>query len=291
MYPPLSGRGDILINHTRSVLLMGIFVCAVGCIVAQGQTTTALAVTHSATRPASHPLDPAIELARASLQHSQSQISDYQALFIKRCRVDGVLPELQYAKIKVRNRKASDSKIVTPMSVYLEFLKPDEVKGREVIWVEGANDGKLIAHETGIKGLINVQLEPSGYIAMRGQRRPITDIGIENLIVKIIESAVRDRNHQECEVQFYRDARIQDRKCTMIQVVHPVPRDHFEFHRARVYFDDQLRIPIHYASWSWPTEPGGEAVIEEEYTYLNVETNVGLTNSDFDIANPAYRFQ
>jgi hypothetical protein len=128
-------------------------------------------------------------------------------------------------------------------------------------------------------------------MAMKGQRRPITDIGIENLVVKMIESAQSDRKHGECEVQFYNKAKVRDRLCTMVEVVHPVKRDHFDYYRARVYFDDELGVPIRYASWSWPLQPGGEPVLEEEYMYLNVQVNVGLTDKDFDIANTAYRFR
>jgi len=236
-------------------------------------------------------LDAAIELARESLSHIQQNVNDYTALFVNRCRVNGTLPPLQFAKVKIRNRKFADGQIVTPMSVYLDFLKPTSVRGREVIWVEGRNDGKLVAHETGVSGLINVNLDPHGMIAMRGQRYPITDIGIENLVAKVIETGLRDRQYGECDVQFFRDAKIGTAKCIMLQVTHPVKRDHFDFYQARVYFDENLKVPIRYESWSWPKTPGGKPVLEEEYMYLKIALNVGLTDQDFDIANPAYRFR
>ena len=53
-----------------------------------------------------------------------------------------------------------------------------------MIWIEGRNDGKLVAHDIGIKGMIRVSLDPNGAIAMRGQRYPITEIGLENLVQK-----------------------------------------------------------------------------------------------------------
>jgi hypothetical protein len=77
----------------------------------------------------------------------------------------------------------------------------------------------------------------------------------------------------------------------MLEVIHPVRRPYFDFYRARVYFDDTLSMPIRYESWSWPTTAGGEPVLEEEYTYLRVQVNVGLTDRDFDISNPSYQFQ
>jgi hypothetical protein len=245
----------------------------------------------TAQPPESHPLDPALQMARESLQHIQANIDDYEALFVKRCRVDGVLSDMTYAKVKIRNRKVKDGTLVTPMATYINFLKPTAVRGREVLWVEGKNNGNLIAHETGLKGMINVNLDPNGYLAMRGQRHPITKIGMEHLAAELIRKAQRDRNHDECQVQFYNDAKVGKSVCTMLEVTHPVKRSHFDFYRARMYFDNTLKMPIRYESWSWPTTPGGEPVLEEEYTYVRVAVNVGLSDHDFDISNTKYQFR
>ncbi|TWU41766.1 DUF1571 domain-containing protein [Novipirellula artificiosorum] len=282
-----------MIQSTRSFcfifVMMFLFDTSFSPISAQ-QATTVSSVNRLQSNT-EHPLDPALEMAEASLQHVRADVRDYRALFVKRCRVDGVLPELQYAQVKIRNRKVDGGQITTPLSVYLNFLKPDAVAGREVIWVEGQNEGRMVAHESGLKGMINVNLDPNGYLAMRGQRHPITDIGIENLLVKLIETGQRERQYGECEVQFYPNAKIKDIACTMLQVVHPVKRPHFEFYTARVYFDNEQRMPIRYESWSWPTTAGGDPVLEEEYTYLDVKVNEGMTNLDFDIRNPAYQFR
>jgi hypothetical protein len=39
-----------------------------------------------------------------------------------------------------------------------------------------------------------------------------------------------------------------------------------------------------------PKRSGGEPELHEEYTYLNVKTNVGLKDIDFDVSNPKYNF-
>ena len=259
--------------------------------VALGQQTLPQSSAISQKQQAPHPLDPALEMARASLQHIQANVDDYTAQFVKRYRMDGELTEMQYANVKIRNRKIKDGKSVTPMAVYLDFLKPDSVKGREVIWVDGENEGKLIAHDdTGIRKLINASLDPNGYLAMRGQRHPITEIGIEKLVTKMIETVERDRHYGECDVQF-RDIKINEANCTMLQVIHPVRREHFDFFCARMYFDKKLNIPIRYESWSWPEKSGEKPVLEEEYTYFRMKVNVGLTDQDFSTGNSAYRFQ
>ena len=88
----------------------------------------------------------------------------------------------------------------------------------------------------------------------------------------------------------FENATIDKNACTMVQVIHPVKRPHFEFHRARVYFDKKLNLPIRYVSWSWPVEEGGQPVLEEEYTYTRVKVNVALTDRDFDPDNTEYNF-
>ena len=259
-------------------------------LLANAQQVIQVANVDSRPNETPHPLDPALEIARASLLNVQTNIDDYKGLFVKRTRVDGVLPPLQYARIKIRNRKLQNRTVTTPMGVYMDFLKPSDVKGREVIWVEGVNDGNIVVHQGGMARFVTLNLDPNGYLAMRGQRYPITDIGIENLLIKIIEACERDRQHDECEVQIFRNAKVGGMVCTMVQVTHPVKRDHFDFYQARVYFSDDLNVPVRYKSWTWPTSSGGSPIIQEEYNYMKLELNVGLTDQDFDPENPVYRY-
>ncbi|WP_160149338.1 DUF1571 domain-containing protein [Roseiconus lacunae] len=238
----------------------------------------------------SHPIDPALEIAQKSLAHVKNNIDDYTALFAKRCRVGGELPPLQFAHLKMRNRKLENGSIVAPMSVYLDYLKPSSLKGREVIWVENAYDGKLVVHQGGLAGLITLHLDPEGSLAMRGQRYSIQSIGIEKLLEQVIEVASHDRNYGECLVEIDDDARLGQHRCTRVTITHPEKRDHFRFHRAVVLFDNDLQLPIRYCAWTWPTSPGGKPVLDEEYNYLKMQVNTGLSQSDFDPANPDYRY-
>lgn len=239
----------------------------------------------------SHPLDPALRIAYASLQKVRASIRDYTAILIKRELVNGTLGDYEYMGIKVRNRKGQGKRIDVPFSVYMAFLKPTSMKGREVIYVENKNDGKLIAHEGGMKGrfLPTVDLEPTGMLAMRGQRYPITDLGIENLVVKLIEKGERDRAYGECQVDFINGAKVGGRECTVLSVKHPVERPYFDFHQAQIFIDNELQIPVRYAAYAWPKN-GGKPPLLEEYTYQNIKLNVGLTDKDFDRKNSKYRF-
>jgi hypothetical protein len=234
-------------------------------------------------QPNEHPLMPALRWAYEGLGNIE-KIADYSATVAKRERVDGKLNDYEHMFIKVRHK---------PFSVYMYFLAPGKIKGQEVIYIEGANDGLMYAHTVGIKDKMfgTVKLKPDGPIAMSGQRYPLTELGILNLVRRLVQVAEQDVKYGECEVKFFKGAKINNRVCTCIQVVHPVPRRNFLFHLARIFVDDELNVPIRYESYEWPKEPGGSPELIEEYTYLNLRLNNGFTDADFDIKNPNYHFR
>ena len=57
-----------------------------------------------------------------------------------------------------------------------------------------------------------------------------------------------------------------------------------------MFVDEELNIPVRYEAYDWPAQPGDEMQLLEEYSYLDVKLNVGLTDADFDDKNPAYSF-
>jgi hypothetical protein len=233
---------------------------------------------------AQHPLDPAIEIAKEGLVHIRDNIRDYSCTMVKQERINGVVGEAEYIYAEIRNRKVVNGRIAVPFSVYMRFVAPESVKGREVIYVEGRNNNKLVAHEgSGFKAAFGaVWLPPDGVLAMQGQLYPITEAGIENLVVKLIERAERDRQMGHVDVQFLRNAKINGRPCTVLQVMHPERRPEHDFYTARIFIDDELNVPIRYAAYDWPRAQGGRPEIIECYTYLNMKLNVGLTDDDFD---------
>lgn len=246
----------------------------------------------TAVEPAAprHPLDPAIELATDRLDLIRRTVADYQAIMVKRERIDGELKEPEFMKLKIRNRRQNEAGSV-PFSVYMRFLKPKSVRGREVIFVEGQNAGKLLAHESGLLGVTTFHLDPTGPLAMRSSRYPIYDAGIENLVMKLIEKAERDKAAGDCQVEFTDNAKVNDRECTKVKVIHPEQKAPYDFNVAEVFIDNELKVPIRYAAYVWPKQPGGEPELLEEYTYLKLELNVGLTAHDFDPTNPEYEYR
>ena len=79
-------------------------------------------------------------------------MTDYTCTFYKRERINGRLTPLYVMEMKARTK---------PRSIYFKFADP--YKGREAIFVEGQNGGKILAHEVGFTKLLagTLELDPA----------------------------------------------------------------------------------------------------------------------------------
>jgi hypothetical protein len=227
-------------------------------------------------KPGEHPLAPVLRNLKISQDELDNNIRDYSCTFAKREQINGQLGDYQYILLKVMHQ---------PFSVYMSFLKP--YTGREVAFVAGQNDGKMVVLEAGFTRLVGkINLDPNGTRAMDGQRHPITDVGIRNLTAKLYKMWDAETKFAECEVTLKPGKKVEGRTTTMVQIVHPIARQNFKFNAARVFFDDELKIPVHFDAFSWPVQAGGDPVLEESYTYAkNLKVNNNFTARDFDSNN------
>jgi hypothetical protein len=246
---------------------------------------------------AKHALDEVLELARNALARHRENHYDYTANLIKTERIGKSLAPTTKMSMKLKYRELIPERNLRGVDVYFRFLEPKAQAGREVIYAPNKYNGMLKAHEAGFLGLLTVELSPNSQLAMRGNRYPITEVGIEKLIIKLVEKGERDRLRGDCEVRRSVDQEVAGRACELIEVIHPDRKfmqngqaDDHEFYKAQIWFDRDELVPIKYASYLWPREEGGEPLLEEEYIYSDLQFNVGLSDLDFDIENPDYRF-
>lgn len=228
-------------------------------------------------RPGEHPLMPCLRLAKGALVDMDQRIQDYSATFTKVERLDGRLGDPQKLLIRVRHQ---------PFSVYTKFVTPNP--GQEALYVENQNEGNLVAMGSGWKrrfGKVNLPVD--GMMAMSGQRYPITKAGIRNLTAELVMIAEQDVKYAECAVE-YGAAKIDGRDVTMIRATHPTPRKNFRYHKAEIFIDNEMRIPVAYQAFSWPAAQGGEPILEEKYIYTDVKLNNGFTDADFSSENPEF---
>ena len=245
----------------------------------------------AAKKKQEHALDEALGIARETLDYINQNVRDYTCLMVKRERINGKLLDHEFMTCKVRHAR-QDGGSHTPFSVYLNFRKPASMQGREVIYVEGQNNGKLIAHEGGFKGRLipTVYLMPTSALAMRNCKYPITEIGIKKLTAMLIEKGERDRKVGPCKVRILRGAKVKNRVCTCIEVRHDDRHPEYDFHKARIFLDNELKVPIRYEAYDWPEKEGSAPQLMEEYTYMKMKLNVGLNDMTFSTKNPNYNY-
>ncbi len=214
-------------------------------------------------------------------QARYQEVSDYTCTFYKRERIDGELTPQFVMSMKART---------TPKSIYFKFVNP--YRGREAIYVEGRNSGRILAHDVGVTKLLagTMELDPASARAMEENRHPITDAGIGALINTVARRWAAELYRDGSLVTFDPDMMIGPRPCLMIESVHPRRQHGFLFHKVRLFIDTELNLPIRFEAYDWPKDLESPAELVEEYSYINLRLNVGLREIDFDTANRQYSF-
>ncbi len=246
-------------------------------------------ISEEAVRSAAHPLDPLLNVARLAREKLLTEVRDYSAVLMNEIRTPaGQLRAPQFLKIKIRHPR-EEGGVQIPFSVYSKFLEPKELAGQEVIWVEGKNDGQLIAHPPKFN-VKRFYLDPTGPLAMGDNRHPIYEMGLERLLAQIIAKGERDREVGTCDVTLDADVAVNDVRCLKITVSHSRPQPPLDFHQAKIYVDIERQIPIGYEGFDWPDQEGGEPKLIERYFYSKIEFNNGFTDKDWDPNNREYKF-
>ncbi len=228
--------------------------------------------------PQTHPILPALKVANQCLT-ALADVKDYEALFVKQEAPNGTVIN---SKMEIRFREE-------PFSVYLKYLEPSA--GREVLYVDGKFANQLQVREPGVKSLLGtISLDPNGSFALGESNYPITMIGMKNMVNRLMEQWLEDTAHPDVVVKFYPGAKMGDVSCEVIEVTHPAPKAGVTYHMTRLYRDKQTGLPIRIQEYDFPKSAGAEPRLRADFTYLNVKSNTGMTDADFDTTNPRYGF-
>ena len=123
---------------------------------------------------------------------------------------------------------------------------------------------------------------------------PGTYDAIGNGIGSLIETVARhwavELSPEDSVLTFNSHVTVGNHVCLMIDSTHPRKKPNFMFYKVKLYIDQEHGMPIRLEGYDWPKRPGAAPELVEEYTYMNLKTNVGLTDRDFDPGNPQYAF-
>jgi outer membrane lipoprotein-sorting protein len=219
--------------------------------------------------------------AIADCQERYRQIQDYTCTFVKRERIEDRLTSPHMMTMKART---------SPHSLYFKFHQPN--RGREAIYIQGRYNGRIVAHDVGLGKFLagTMHLDPRGSMAMEENRHPVTEAGIGALIDTVARRWGSELSPGESVVSIHPEVRVAERACTLIESVHPERGPEFLFHKVKLYVDKEQGLPIRFEAFDWPKAPGRSPELVEEYSFLDLKTNVGLRDCDFDPSNERYSF-
>jgi outer membrane lipoprotein-sorting protein len=171
------------------------------------------------------------------------------------------------------------TKFKRPFMVFMVWPK-DPYMGRHTLYVKGRFSNKLCAREgSGFKKAMgSMCLDPTGSLAMEGNRHPATDAGLENLINKIGGNMRRAIKADELELKDHGNETVYGRQTQKLEGI--LPKDKakgYYAYRVIVWLDTGLKVPIKVQVYDW------DNLMVEEYGFEDVKFNAGLTDDDFNV--------
>jgi len=230
-----------------------------------------LVVAVGAAARAAAPPDASRELSAllASMEATYAGVSDYTARFSRREVVAGHQRSAEEALLKFQR----------PGRIYLRWTAGAPT-GREIIFVPGRDGDRALVHEPGlISGRFTVLMAPDHRRILAESRHPITDVGLGRLI-ELVASNVR-RGMGSGDVQLTDHG--EDGHGRRIEL--SFPRDpSLGYYCRRFMATLRNGLPVTAAVQDF------DGRLVAEYAYHDLRLNQGLTDTDFDPGNPAYRF-
>lgn len=214
-------------------------------------------------------------------------IPDYTATFFKRELVNGSMGDGQVVHLKLRHQ---------PFSVYMKWIVGD--KGRELLYVDGENDGNMLVKVGGLKGrlLPCIKLEPTSTMALNESRHPVTNVGLLNLCKRMLkhrrEELAAPKLQLKCRL--VANQQVDGVACDCFIVDFETPEVCSPYRRTVQYYEKKHGIPICVMNYGWQngaetdaTEVDESSLIEH-YSYADLKFNLRLADVEFDRTNENY---
>lgn len=243
----------------------------------------------AASSPAAHPLQPVIQFTAARAEYIRGNVDDFTCKLVERERIDGELQARQFAHMMVRSERQNQDGSVRPLAAFMQFVAPESIYDRRVLYIADRHEGNVLVRKGGrLAKFVKVKVDPLGAQARGESSKAITDIGLDKLLDQFVQQAriaiQVDPAATNTTVEIFEQVNLNDRPCTHLRVTHPQPVRGLAFHQADLFVDNQLHVPIRYLTLGWPAQPGQEPPLNEEYHYIDLQLNRGLTDADFSEA-------
>lgn len=231
-------------------------------------------------RAAPAPPAPTTPLDEYRMMLNQSEeflrsIEGYSGTFIQQIRKDDHLREREEISIKLRHQ---------PFSVYMNW----DSGAQQVLYVEGENDGRILARRN--RGFFRrtVKMAPTSRLAMLSTRYPVYDLGMLKLVEKAQAALAACTSYTgiHCSVE---TTDLEGQPVRQFTITVDSPDVLQTYARCVLCFDEKSPMLVCIRNYGW-TADGKPGELLEHYQYRDLKIDPGLTDFDFDPDNEQYGF-
>lgn len=209
------------------------------------------------------------ELARLLTQaeNAYRNLEAYEVILHKQQRVGGRLLPKETILLKFRR----------PFSVAMGWVE-EPFRGRRALYVDGKNGNRLRVREKTPLGPLTLDLAPKSRMAMRGNRRPITEAGLGPMLDILREQFEAAHTLEGFRVAFQHDETVFGRPAVTAVVSLP---DRFapEFRTLVLHLDRERSLPVRVSLFDESNR------LVEQYGYENLNEHPELSERDFDFGS------
>jgi hypothetical protein len=203
-------------------------------------------------------------------KHRADSLNDYTLTLTSQERVGGrLMPEAtMFVKFK------------RPFSVYIKNLTGKQ-KDREIIYVKGQNNDKMIVSRLNLLGGLSAKISPDNIWAKKESRHSITEAGLPNTMnrmVSIVDSEGKKTTSRPTVTY------LGEGSCSLKRVVRVRIENSSYAPKTEIALDPATLLPVSITSYD------ADGSLLESYNYRDIKTNVGLTDADFSPENSNYKF-
>lgn len=216
------------------------------------------------------------------------KIPTYTATFVKQERIGAALTELQVIHLRLAHQ---------PKRVSMKWEGGKDA-GQRVIYAEGENDGDMLVRKlSGIEARLGViSLNPTGTMAMKHSRHPVTDAGLlemTRITRKYRQADLKLESGISAKLLDHQQLNGRDCQCLVVEYSKPEfsPDEKKEYRKSLVYFDSQSKLPICVRCYGWPekiTDADPQKLdattLLELYAYKNIDFDAQVQSDDFSRA-------
>ena len=167
-------------------------------------------------------------------------IRDYTALFLKRERIKGVLLPLETIELRFQ----------APFKVYMAWHEPHA--GRVIVYVEGANDNKILINPGGLLRFLRLKLEPTSSLATQNTHHTVREVGLQKTIALLEREYERGRREGQVTLSFQGYDDVEERPAYHLTLVcHADKAAGYYAQRGEIWVDTVYFLPIKLSLYDW----------------------------------------